>query len=196
MKALYCMPLLVIAIAGLVGLPATSQPAPLAQDGITARITGWGFGNVVFTPDVNDDYTVNVEIFQKINGVWQPAPAMNAALRVFTWGDHSASADVLVSQEEISAEASGSFTADWTDKVLIPFTSAAQGPVTLKFPRSAVNPDGAVNGFDLFVTFSELGGSPVPTSHHSVVKNQLISSGKYDEADALDYSGTHYALGA
>lgn len=165
MRSLYWVPLLACATAGLIGLPSASDP--LAQDGVTARITGWGFANAVFTPDINGDYTFNIEIFQNVGGVWQQV-AVDASLHIDAPG-----------------------VPEWEEKVNMAFTSLPAGALTLKVPGSAVK-SGDVSLFDLYVVADGVAG--VPESHHSLAKNGLIGQQKFDQADALDNEGTHYAL--
>lgn len=158
--------LAILATALLVVPPALALPVPGVRlpDGITASITSPGsVADVVWTPDGNGNVAVQVEVFRLVGGSWQQIQLWST-LRVFTVG---------VLEEE--------------DVVSIPFRSSATGPVTVTFPASAL---GGAAVADVFVTFSELGGSPVPTSHHHVVKNQLIALGQFDLADAFDYHTT------
>lgn len=199
MRTLLATAVLGLLTYSLVGSPST---ALLDQDGITAKITisGNGVANEVFRPDADGNYAVLVIIYQNVGGVWQTV-GIDATLRVFTWGDNAvqASATPSTSPVGVSVSASASFHGDWTDKVSIPFHSSAGGPVKIKFPKAAIeNPDGtgSVNGFDLFVTFSQFSTpTGTPTSHHNVVKNVLIDRAQYDQADALDHEGTIFAYG-
>jgi hypothetical protein len=141
---------------------------PPLKDNITARIIPInGIGDELVYPSPEDLYIFQVEIYQNVSGVWQRV-SIDATLRAFTF-------DPLLGEQ---------------DRVSVPFHSDTNGGVVVTFPRSAIHPGGLVDPptpFDLFVTFSQLGGSPVPTSHHSTLKNLLITTGHFDEADQLDY---------
>jgi hypothetical protein len=180
---------------GFAGTPAASDHGVHAPDGVTAFISpASGLATHVFTPDAAGNYNVFVRVFQKVDGTWTQV-SLQSTLRVFTWGEVEASATPSVDPAAPSAGVSASASAKtgWIDRVSVPFTSRASGDVLVTFPKSALGSDPA--GFDLFVTFSELGGSPVPTSHHNVLKNVLINQKRYDDADALDYHGALPGVG-
>ncbi len=136
---------------------AVDQP----PDGYTAWITFPGsFGDVVIAP-ASGGYEAQVQIFSNASGSWQPI-VMQATFRV--WED----------------TATGG-----VDRVSIPFTSSASGPVSVAFP-DVFGPA----TLDVFVTFSALGGDPVPTSHHHLAKNLAIAQGDFGTADSLDHHST------
>lgn len=68
------------------------------------------------------------------------------------------------------------------------FISSATAPTTILMP--AADLDG-LNFYDIFVTFNT---PERPTSHHNVVKNELIDLRVYNTAEYLDYHGTHRPL--
>lgn len=138
------------------------------SDGITALITFEGDSDLVLVGDGSGFYNVSVSIFQKGTGGWDQI-ALGATLRVF---------------EDVAPLSA-------VDRVSIGFTSSATEPVTISIPASAVG-DGSL---DIFVTFSQLGGDPTPTSHHHVAKNVAIQNGQYNLADQFDHHNTRvYAL--
>lgn len=165
------MRLMLVVIAGLIlgaagALPAAAHDryGPLVGDGVTARIVG-GVGSAVWTRGAAEDYEVLVTVYQKVGGAWRQV-AMQATLRVFVFNPATL-------QDE--------------DRASIPFTSSASSAVAVSISGSAVGPP---NFGDVFVTFSQLGPHPVtgkvPTSHHSLAKNVLLSAGYYEAADRLD----------
>jgi archaellum component FlaG (FlaF/FlaG flagellin family) len=186
------------ALLALVALPAivpsvSSDGLDHGPDGVTSRIaTGNGIANTIWRPDANGDYVAFVTLYSNASGAWQ-ITAMNATLRVFVGGD--ATVEPNVDLVDVSADPVVSVSAGWVDRVSIPFRSSAGGLVAVKFPASAIH--GAIPGprlIDVFVTFSSLGGDPVPTSHFNVVRNVLIDRNQLDAADGLDYNGTQYPV--
>jgi len=176
------------AVAIFVGMSivpsAVSLPVPHGPDGVTAKIqNGWGPTHLTWQPDASGNYVARVSLYSNASGAWQ-AVSVNATLRVFVAGDITDPTNPVL---------------DWSDRVSIPFTTKAGSTTSIPFPASAIHSDFAgPRLLDVFVTFSELGGDPVPTSHFNLVRNTLIDRGSFDLADLVDYYGTQYpvALGA
>lgn len=185
----------VLFAAGLSIIGPAGAVGPDAPDGATAHLTtGMGTANLVLTPDANGDYVIYATLYEKVGGAWQIA-RINAALRVFTWGDHASS--VTATQDvpnSVALSADGSVNAGWSDRVLIPFTST--GANVLKVPASALKSDVSTpRAVDIFVTFSALGTSDhTPTSHWNVARNQVIGRGEFDTADTMDVFGTQFPV--
>ena len=171
MKLLHIVSTLAAAAVLAAAVPTVGAHHDLhLPDGLTARmIPANSYAYQVFTPDPDGVYRIKVTTYAKDAGVWAQS-SVGATLRVFVW-------DVVA--------------AEWVDVLSQPFTSSASAAVTVSFPASVI-PDPA--GFDMFVTFSSLGGDPVPTSHHGSAKNYAINRGLYDVADALDYHGVVYPM--
>lgn len=176
---------LAVALLALVAVPSLSLPAssdhlPVgdAPDGVTAKIQSqYGYAHEVWRTSPTGQYDALVTIYTNGTSGWQRT-AMNATLRVFV------------------ADAE---TQSWVDTVSIPFRSNVNGLTHVVFDASLVH--GGQPGprmVDIFVTFSELGGDPVPTSHLNIVRNSLIDRGQFALADEMDYFGTQWpiALGA
>lgn len=167
MRTAWLLPLLLLAPA--LAPPATALAFPV--DGVTAKLHAPGsVGDAVFLQDGNGDYVVEVSVYRNVGGTWTQV-AMGVTLRAFTF-------DPLTQTEE--------------SRVSKNFRASATGPVSVRFPASAV---GAPNTFDLFLTFSDLGGAPVPTSHHNPIKNAAIDAGLFDVAEQLDYHANLRPLG-
>lgn len=176
--------LVVLSIAGLLAPPGTSLIG--STDGITAfTATPSGIGNEVFRPDANGNLIVRIRIFADDGSGWTQVAA-NGIVKADVLVQDSASVNPAVSTDPISVGLSASASAKVAreNKVSIPFTSPVNGAVDVAFPASAIsNPTttGTKNVVDLYIEFDN-GGS----SHHSIVKNQLINANLYDQADGLD----------
>ena len=148
-------------LVALTLLAASGAPALADEENdpvVTATITFPGsIGDFVLLADDDGDYTASVEIFQLVDGEWEQVE-MRATLRVFE--------DTLEGPEDLRS---------------VPFDSSADEAVNVTFSGDGLS--GAI--LDVFVTFSELGqgkDGSVPTSHHHIAKNALISLGQEDLA--------------
>lgn len=141
----------------LLGLAVLTAPA-LATHGVHGPD---GVTAKIVAPAVYDGSAFDVEVttFRNVGGAWSQVQ-LGSVLRIFV---HDGSAERDVHSKY--------------------FVSSATAPVTVRVPAGVVT-----GGFvDTFVTFSELEGNPVPTSHVNPARNALIDAGAYDAADGLDY---------
>lgn len=156
-------PVLVLLVLAASILPPVGATHGAGIDGVTASIASAGPGgnDVLFTRDATGAIPVAVQVFRSGAGGWGPV-AMGVTLRAFV----------------LNADGTE------TDRVSINFRSSAAAPVTVAIPAGNL---ATGDVFDLFVTFSDLGGAPVPTSHHSPQKNALIAQGQHGLAEQFDY---------
>lgn len=157
------LPLVALTALLIALAPGPASALPPTADGITAKIVG-GQAGAVFQADLQGNYQFQVTIYEKQGAVWAQV-AMAATLRAFVF-------DAATQVDE--------------DRVSIPFTSKALGPTTVKVPKALIGQNFA----DVFVTFSELGGDPVPTSHYNLARNRVIDAAQFDAADLLDHTST------
>lgn len=155
--------LVLLALAGLTA-PALADIGPVDTPAgpVTVR-TPDGVTAKIVAPEVYDGgaFDVEVTVYRDLIGWTQVR--LGSSLRIFVQ----------------DAEGERSVLSQY-------FYSSASRPVTIHVPAGVVPPGVFV---DTFVTFSQLEGNPVPTSHVNPTRNALIDQGQFDLADWMDFHG-------